>query len=46
MDWFARQGGEGVEYHLLMIAAALALIFDGAGLLSVDARWRGDHPIT
>jgi putative oxidoreductase len=36
MNWFGNQKGEGFEYHLLVIAIAVALIIKGGGALSVD----------
>ena len=36
MNWFGTQKGEGFEYHLLVIAAAAALLLRGAGAFSVD----------
>jgi len=36
MNWFGAQKGEGVEYHLLALAIALALVIRGAGAFSVD----------
>lgn len=36
MNWSGQQKGEGYEYHLLAIAAALALIIGGAGRFSAD----------
>jgi len=36
MNWFGNQKGEGFEYHLLVIAMAIALIIKGGGALSVD----------
>ncbi len=36
MNWFGNQQGEGFEYHLLVIAIALALIIRGGGKWSVD----------
>lgn len=36
MNWFGKQAGEGYEYHLLVIAMAIALIIKGGGKLSVD----------
>ena len=36
MNWFGKQAGEGYEYHLLVIAIAIALIIKGGGKLSVD----------
>ena len=37
MNWSGTQEGEGVEYHLLALGAAVALIVDGAGAWSIDA---------
>ena len=37
MNWSATQAGEGVEYHLLALGLALALIVSGAGAWSIDA---------
>jgi putative oxidoreductase len=37
MNWFGNQKGEGVEYHLLALGIAIALILGGAGLWSIDA---------
>lgn len=36
MNWDGKQAGEGIEYHLLVIAIALALIIKGGGKWSVD----------
>ena len=36
MNWMGNQKGEGFEYHLLAIAAALVLMIDGAGVASLD----------
>ncbi len=36
MNWFGNQKGEGIEYHLLVIAICIVLIIRGAGALSVD----------
>ena len=36
MNWFQNQGGEGYEYHLLMIGMCLALLFTGSGAFSLD----------
>ncbi len=38
MNWFGAQQGEGYEYHLLVIAMALALVLTGGGRWSVDRR--------
>jgi putative oxidoreductase len=37
MNWFGAQPGEGVEYHLLALGLAVALIVGGAGAWSIDA---------
>lgn len=39
MNWSGSQQGEGFEFHLLVIGAALALVFTGAG------RWSADHSL-
>ncbi|MBL8861185.1 MAG: DoxX family protein [Planctomycetes bacterium] len=36
MNWSGAQPGEGFEYHILVIALALALVVRGGGSLSVD----------
>lgn len=36
MNWFGQQAGEGIEYHVLAIAQALALVLLGGGWLSMD----------
>jgi putative oxidoreductase len=36
MNWSGSQQGEGFEFHLLVIGAALALVFTGAGRWSAD----------
>ena len=36
MNWTGQQRGEGFEYHLLVIAMALAVMIRGAGAASVD----------
>jgi putative oxidoreductase len=36
MNWAGNKQGEGFEYHLLVIAIALALIIKGGGRWSVD----------
>jgi putative oxidoreductase len=38
MNWSGKQGGEGYEYHLLLIGICAALVISGAGKWSVD-RW-------
>jgi putative oxidoreductase len=37
MNWFGAQGGEGFEFHLLVIALAVLLGLNGAGAYSIDA---------
>jgi len=36
MNWTGQQAGEGYEYHLLVIALALALVVKGGGWASID----------
>jgi putative oxidoreductase len=36
MNWFGKQAGEGFEYHVLVIAIAIALMIKGGGKWSVD----------
>jgi len=36
MNWTGAQRGEGFEYHVLAISAAVTIIVQGAGALSVD----------
>lgn len=36
MNWSGQQKGEGIEYHLLAIAIALAVMIRGSGAASVD----------
>jgi len=36
MNWTGTQKGEGFEYHLLALAAAVVLILRGGGALSLD----------
>ena len=36
MNWGGKQGGEGYEYHLLVLGISLALVIIGAGRWSVD----------
>jgi putative oxidoreductase len=35
-NWGGNQKGEGIEFHLLAIAAALAILIGGSGALSTD----------
>jgi putative oxidoreductase len=36
MNWAGNQKGEGIEYHLLVLAMAAALLLHGAGAFSLD----------
>jgi putative oxidoreductase len=36
MNWSGKQGGEGFEYHLLVLATTAFLMIRGAGAFSVD----------
>src|SRR5208282_1158128 len=36
MNWAGTQKGEGIEYHLLVLAMAAALLLRGAGAFSLD----------
>jgi putative oxidoreductase len=36
MNWSGEQRGEGIEYHLLVIALGLVIFVKGSGALSVD----------
>jgi putative oxidoreductase len=36
MNWFGNQKGEGIEYHLLVIGMAVALMIVGGGRWSLD----------
>lgn len=36
MNWSGTQKGEGIEYHLLVLAATVFLMIRGAGAFSVD----------
>ncbi|MGC2196708.1 MAG: DoxX family protein [Terriglobales bacterium] len=36
MNWTGQQKGEGVEYHLLVLAIAMVLMVRGSGAFSVD----------
>ena len=37
MNWTGAQKGEGIEYHVLALAVAIALILRGGGKLSADS---------
>lgn len=36
MNWTGGQGGEGIEFHLLVIAMALVVVIRGGGAFSID----------
>jgi len=36
MNWFGMQKGEGIEYFILVVGLALAVLIGGSGKLSVD----------
>jgi putative oxidoreductase len=36
MNWFGEKKGHGIEYHLLVLALALAVMIKGAGACSLD----------
>jgi putative oxidoreductase len=36
MNWFGGQGGEGFEFHLVVIALAFGIALNGGGAFSVD----------
>lgn len=36
MNWFGAQAGEGIEYFILVLGAAIALVFGGAGRWGLD----------
>jgi putative oxidoreductase len=36
MNWSGQQGGEGFEYHLLVVTMAAILVVGGAGRASID----------
>lgn len=42
MRWTGKQGGEGIEFHLLAITIALAVMIYGAGRWSIDRML--EHP--
>lgn len=46
MNWGGNQKGEGIEYHLLVLSIALALLINGAGRFSADRAITGSVPGT
>ncbi|MGA2987638.1 MAG: DoxX family protein [Terriglobia bacterium] len=41
MNWGGQQKGEGIEYHLLVLAITVALMIRGAGAFSLDRAFSG-----
>jgi putative oxidoreductase len=41
MNWSGKQGGEGYEFHLLVIGIAAALFFGGSGTAAIDQKLAG-----
>jgi putative oxidoreductase len=39
MNWGGNQKGEGIEYHLLVLAITLAVMAGGSGAFSADRVW-------
>ena len=46
MNWYGAQKGEGIEYHLLALAIALALVLRGGGKWSADAAIAKTLPVS
>ncbi len=38
MNWMGNQKGEGIEFHLLALGSAIALLVKGGGLWSIDRK--------
>ena len=38
MNWYGAQAGEGIEFFLLAVAMAVAVVIGGGGAASVDRR--------
>jgi len=36
MNWYGEKQGHGIEYHILALALALAVMIKGAGAFSLD----------
>ncbi|MGO8818761.1 MAG: DoxX family protein [Terriglobia bacterium] len=43
MNWTGQQKGEGIEYHLLVLAVTMALMIRGGGALSLDRAISSRH---
>lgn len=41
MNWTGAQGGEGYEFHLLVIGLSLAVVLNGGGRFSLDGYFGG-----
>jgi len=41
INWGGQQNGEGIEYHLLVLAITVALMIRGAGAFSLDRAFSG-----
>jgi putative oxidoreductase len=41
LNWFGNQKGHGIEFHLLALAASLAIVLDGSGPWSLDSLLSG-----
>jgi putative oxidoreductase len=44
INWYGAQQGEGIQFHLLAIAASLVLMVKGSGAWSLDRLIAGDAP--
>ncbi len=44
MNWHGKQQGEGIEYHLLVLAMTTFLMLRGAGAFSIDGKLAGNEP--
>ena len=36
MNWFGEKGGEGIEYHVMLLSLILIVILKGSGAMSID----------
>ncbi|WP_413291619.1 DoxX family protein [Bdellovibrio sp. HCB337] len=45
MNWTGQQGGEGFEYHLLVLAMTVVLMMRGGGAYSLDRKIAGSGKI-
>jgi len=41
-NWFGEQKGEGIEFHLLVLAITTLLMIKGSGAFSIDRKLAGD----